>query len=88
VVFYISIPHDRRALRLKVELVYADDRIEKFIVSGRNKSLALQSNRPLLRSKGLRSRKPNWKVIEGHMQNTYILEAIIREIEAFLKEKT
>ena len=41
--------------------------IEKFPITARNKTFTLQSNRPLLRGKGIKHRKPNYKIIVGGM---------------------
>lgn len=83
--FYISIKFDRRPIRLRVERIAATNETELFRITARNKSFVLQSNRPLLQAKGLKYRKPNWKVIEGGYDKPFILEQIIKEIESKLQ---
>lgn len=72
-------------VRLTVEQVYLSDQLEKYKVSGRNKSLILQSNRPLLRAKGMKTRRPAWKLIEGNINDTAFLKRLIETVEAYLK---
>jgi hypothetical protein len=81
----ISIRNDGRIIRLTVERIYLSEQIEKYKVTARNKSLTLQSNRPLLRKKNLKYRKPNWKLIEGQMHNSNVLNKIIDALESYLK---
>jgi hypothetical protein len=81
VVFYISIQHDRRRIRLKVERFDETNSFEKYRIVARNRTFVLQSNRPLLRGKGLKYRRVDWKVIEGGFMNPTILENIIKAIE-------
>jgi hypothetical protein len=82
VVFYIQILHDRKPVRLKVEWLEEINGFEKYRINARNKTFVLQSNRPLLRSKGLKHRRADWKVTEGGFNNQYILNNIIKEIES------
>ncbi len=83
--FTISIRNDGNMIRLTVERIYLSEQIEKYKVTARNKSLTLQSNRPLLQKKNLKYRKPNWKLIEGQMHNSNVLDKIIDALGAFLK---
>jgi len=82
VIFYISILNDRQRIRLKVERFEDTDSFEKYRVTARNKSFVLQSNRPLLREKGLKHKPIDWKVIEGGFDNSHFLQKIIKEIES------
>ena len=84
--FTITIKHERRGIRLLVELLEATDSIEKYRVKARNQSFVLQSNRPLIRGKGLKHFPISWKVIEGSYHHTYILEQIIKAIEKKITE--
>lgn len=84
-VFYISVRSDRRNVRLKVERVYLSSQLEKYLVSGKNKSIVIQGNRPLLRARGLKTRRPDWKLVEGQLHNTYLLGEIIKTVESYLK---
>jgi hypothetical protein len=55
---------------------------------GKNRSIVLQSNRPLLRIKGLKNKRLDWKLIEGQMNNSHVLQAIILKLERLLKTAT
>lgn len=85
--FDISIRYDSRRISLKVKQVYLSDQLERYDVSGRNRSITIQSNRPLLRTKGLKYRRPNWKLISGQITHASLLEQIINGVEAYLKMK-
>lgn len=85
--FYISIRLDRRYIRLKVQQIYLGEALEKYRISGNNRSIVLQSNRPLLRAKGMKYKRPNWKVTEGHIQNASFLETLINTVNDYLKAK-
>jgi hypothetical protein len=82
VVFYITIKHNGRTIRLKVERLEETAVFDKYRVTARNTTFILQSNKPLLRGKGLKYKKIDWKVIEGGISRNYVLEKIIEAIEA------
>jgi chorismate mutase len=83
--FHYLIRNDGKIIRLIAERIYLSDQVEKYKVTARNKSLTLQSNRPLMRKKNLRYRRPNWKLIEGQLYNSAVLEKIIDALESWLK---
>lgn len=78
---YISILHERKRIRLRVDKIEETLIHEKYRITARNKSFVLQSNRPLLKSKGLKFKKPIWKIIEGGELRDSIVQEIIRKIE-------
>lgn len=80
-----TIRFDQRDIRLLAKQVYLSDQIERIAVSGRNRTIILQSNRPLLRSKGLKNKRLDWKLIEGSMNNSHVLQTIILKLERILK---
>lgn len=82
--FGIAIQFERRTIRLRVEQIKGTEQHEQFRVTARNHSFVLESNRPLLRGKGLKHKPINWKVVEGGFDKKYILELIIKEIEGEL----
>ena len=84
--FSIIVHYDQKDLRLVAEVIHTTDQIERIEVRGKNRSIILQNNRPLLESKNLKSRKPNWKLIEGKMNNIYLLEQIISTLEYVRKK--
>jgi len=84
--FTITIKHDRKSIRLLIERLEATDSIEKYRVKARNQSFVLQSNRPLIRGKGLKHFPITWKVVEGGYHHPSILEQITKAVEAKIKE--
>jgi len=46
--FFISIKHDRKNIRLKVERISVTNEAEKYKVVAKNQSFVLQNNRPLI----------------------------------------
>jgi hypothetical protein len=83
--FGIAIRVDGRYIRLQVERVYESNQIERFEVKARNKSLTIQSNRPLLRGRGIKHRKPDYKLIAGIIQSAGVVEKIKDAIDSYLK---
>ena len=79
--FSIVVEYDRTSLHLVAEIIHATDQIERIEVRGKNRSIILQNNRPLLEKRNLKSRRPNWKLIDGQMNNVHLLEKIIEAIE-------
>ncbi len=69
------------------KIIYSTTLIEIITVTGRNRLLKFQSNRPLLLSKGLKNRRINWKLVDGILTNSHVLDTIIKSLEAHLKEK-
>lgn len=55
------------------------------MVQARNKHIILQSNRPFLDSKGLKQKRIDWKITEGTINNSAVLQLIIRNVERHLK---
>ena len=83
--FDIVIQYERKNIRLKVERVLCTPELEKYKVTARNNSFVLQTNRPLLIGKGLKHKPAIWRMVEGDYHRRYILELIIKAIEAKLK---
>ena len=79
-----SVYVDNRYYRLIAELIYRSDQVERIRVKGRDRSIVLQNNRPLFRSRGLKHRRPNWKLIEGTGSNAFALERIISALSSYL----
>jgi hypothetical protein len=79
--FGIVIIHDRRNYRLQVQRIYQSPEVDQYRVIARNGTFTLQTNSPLLRNKGLKYKKAEWKVIQGAINNRSILESIIKAIE-------
>ena len=83
----LTIYHDRKNIRLLAKVVYSSDQIERIQIRGKNRSITLQSNRPFLEKKGLKQKRIDWKLIEGTMNNAYLLQMIINTVESHLKGK-
>jgi len=83
--WHFIIRFDQKDLHLKAERVYLSEQVERIKVIGKNRSILLQSNRPLLRLKGLKNKRLDWKLIEGQMNNSHVLQAIIVKLERLLK---
>ena len=81
----ITVYYDRRNLKLLAKIIYSSQKIERIKVIGRNRSITLESNRPFLLSKGLKTRRINWKLIEGQINNSHLLQQIITTVERHLK---
>ncbi len=86
-IFKFRILHEKRYKNLIGEIIYSDKRSERIKVSGRNRSIVIQSNRPLLLSKGLKYRRIDWKIVEGDMNSPFVFRLISDEIERFLKKQ-
>ncbi|OYU54504.1 MAG: hypothetical protein CFE25_14455 [Chitinophagaceae bacterium BSSC1] len=86
--WHFIIRFDQKDLHLKAERIYLSEQVERIKVMGKNRSIVLQSNRPLLRIKGLKNKRLDWKLIEGQMNNSHVLQAIILKLERLLKTAT
>jgi len=72
---------------MTVELTYEDKAVERYKVHARNnagKYIMLQNNRPFLRSKNLKYKRLNWKVLEGEIKNRSALDSVIEIIEFWI----
>jgi hypothetical protein len=82
--FPIEVIFQRKRYRLQVVCVYADKAVERFRLSAGGRSVVLQSNRPLFMAKGLKHRKPQWKVVEGSVLYFSALERTLEALEKVL----
>lgn len=78
--FFITVKSGYRNYRLKVQHILVDDRYEHFKVIARNKTLLLQSNRPFFRKRGLKHRRPDWKLLDGEIFHGAVYEQILEQI--------
>jgi hypothetical protein len=79
--FRINIEYHKRTIRLSVEQLSIDDRMERYKVIGRNGAIVIESNRPLFRARGLRQRPPKWRQIEGKPISDHALQLIAKAIQ-------
>jgi hypothetical protein len=82
----LRIYFDRKYIRLKAKIIYSTPLIEIITVTAKNRVLTFQSNRPLLLAKGLKHRRINWKLVDGTLSNSHLLDVIIQNLEKRLKE--
>ena len=83
--FRIRIEIDRRYRYFQIDEIFNNGNIERYKIIGNNGSFELESNRPYLRNKGLKHKRPEWKVIgidikSQWMQDLFI-NAIMKEID-------
>jgi hypothetical protein len=79
------VTYDRRDIKLKAKVIYLTEQIERVQVSGRNRSITLQSNRPFLENKGLKHKRIDWKLIDGQFNNSHLLQKIVDSVEYYLR---
>jgi hypothetical protein len=84
--FWITVRHDRRNYRYLVEYIQVSKAEERFKVIARNGSILFTSNRPLFRNKGIKRRKPDLTVIEGHLKSQSMEQVIIDQLQLFIEK--
>ncbi|HEV7333253.1 MAG TPA: hypothetical protein VGN63_19615 [Flavisolibacter sp.] len=84
--YTITVEHDRKRYRYTIEHIPIDQRREHFKLIARNKTLTIESNRPLFRNKGLKHRRYDLKVIgEAQIWNREFMAKIYEQIEKIVK---
>ncbi|MES2894292.1 MAG: hypothetical protein V4725_19895 [Bacteroidota bacterium] len=79
--FWIKIRTGNRMVNLKVVRVSMNREWEIYRILGRDRSILVQSNRPFLRNvKGLKTVRPEWKLVEGSVRYQSYFEDAIRQI--------
>lgn len=78
--FQIKIKDYSRWYKINIEQFDVTERTEKYRVIARNKTLILECNRPFFRNRGMKHRKPDWKVIEGEVHKGKGLEELQNRI--------
>jgi len=84
-VFPIRVYTKDQTYRLKAEVIYESKKVQRIRVSGKNRSIVLQNNRPCLLSRGLKSKRIHWTLKEGQMSNVYFLSRLIEALERYFK---
>jgi hypothetical protein len=84
--FYINIHHNKRDIKLKVDLVYQDQRTERYSVTARNKKFVFERSKPVFLHTGEKNSSDEWKLTEGpdHLHSAIkadIIKAIVKVIE-------
>lgn len=86
--FDISIHHGAYTYRFHVERTHVDKiiarRFEQFKLTAGERVVVLQSNRPMLRARGLKRKPIFWKVVSGEVKDEKALEKATKAIEQHL----
>lgn len=67
-----------------MEQTYLDERFEVFTVKGGARVLNIKSNRPLLRSKGLKKRRINMHPLQANIRYQSVVDKIIECVNTHL----
>lgn len=67
--------------RFLVEKIHHSDQVIRYRVSGRNRSIVIQSNEPFFRNRGMKHRRPDWKLWEGDLREAGFLNQLIKMLE-------
>jgi len=81
--FYISVYFQGKDYCLKVEITKLTRELAEYKISGRNRSITLQTNSPFLRSQALKYKSSYWKIIDGIPPVNGFLENIIKQLEIY-----
>ena len=68
----------------KAKLVYESTQIERIKIESDNLSITIQGDRPFLESQNSR-KKIKWKLVEGKIDNAFLLNRIMAIVEFHLK---
>jgi len=85
--FYILVYFQGKEYCLRVEKTKITRDMEEYTVSGKNRSITLQTDAPLLRSRALKSKSASWRLIQGNAPRSGFLELIIKEIEMYSQQQ-
>ncbi|RYY49946.1 MAG: hypothetical protein EOO06_05430 [Chitinophagaceae bacterium] len=83
--FTIELKLGYKVRRFNVIHIPVNNRVERFELTGKNKSIILESNRPLFRSKGIRHRNPTYNIIEGQVLHIASLDPFLEQIDAYFR---
>jgi len=83
--FEITFDFGRKLYSFPVIKTWETDQIEHFMLMASNKVLLFQSNRPMLRAKGLKNKRIDWKMIFGDTKNASMIDEVINQINYFIK---
>lgn len=78
--FKIRLEIDKRYRYYNVEKIFDDSKTERYKIIGNNGSFELESNRPYLRNKGLKHKRPEWKAIGVDIKSQWMLDLFINAI--------
>jgi len=84
--FKIVVLVTRKSYSLKVEQSYLSENKEVFTISGRNGSIQVQSNRPLIKADPYSKKKPDWKAVNAKVEQAAFFEAAIFAIQTHISK--
>ena len=84
---YFNFQSNGKNYRLHISKIYESTQLIRYQVRGKNKSLIFQNNEPLLRTLGLRHRRPDWKLIEGQIHDPGFLTNLILYLDRLQKKE-
>jgi hypothetical protein len=82
--FEIKINYNGRRISYPIIKTWDNAGIEHFMLLGSQKVLLLQSNRPLLRTKGLKHKRIEYKLLFGDISYQSLLEDIMKAIDSYI----
>lgn len=84
--FPISVIYNGQQYRYMVEQMEVTERKESYKLITKSQAFILSNNRPLFRAKGIRHRKPMWRLEEGNMRFQNFMDLIAKAIEEYLNK--
>jgi hypothetical protein len=81
--FYISAYFQDKEYCLKVEKTKSTREMAEYRVSGKNRSIILQTDAPFLRAKAVNFGDPSWKLVSGSPPAKGLLESIVQQLEIY-----
>src|SRR4051812_18799126 len=82
--FDIAFTYNGKRLTYPIIKTWDNAGMEHFMLMGSQKVILLQSNRPLLRAKGLKHRPIDYKLLFGDVAYQSLLEDIKKAIDSYL----
>lgn len=79
--FNTSILVNGKPITVLVERIKLTDQIQQFRISGKNKSLVIQNDQPLLNKVKLSHHKAPWKIVEGRVDYAEVFVDVLRQID-------
>lgn len=81
--FYISVYFQGKEYCLKVEKTKSTRDFAEYKISGRNRSIKLQTDAPFLKSRVMKYKNASWGIIDGIAPVKEFLEKIIQQLEIY-----
>lgn len=86
--FNIYVSWQGKLIALNCEIIYESSQVQRIKVSKTGKSFILQNNYPSVKSSPPNKRPAIlWKVTEGKPTDAKFLADVLRNLEAYIKEK-